>query len=47
LNANINDLVISKSFLNPRNEFGSINYFAIKVLGWKANKLFNFAIIVS
>ncbi|GES85300.1 hypothetical protein GLOIN_2v1848971 [Rhizophagus clarus] len=44
LNANINDLTISKSFLNPGSEFGGINDPAIKALGWKADKLSNFAI---
>ncbi|PKC55070.1 hypothetical protein RhiirA1_403161 [Rhizophagus irregularis] len=44
LNANINDLTISESFLDPGSEFGGINDPAIKVLGWKADKPSNFAI---
>ncbi|RGB24723.1 hypothetical protein C1646_725478, partial [Rhizophagus diaphanus] len=44
LNANINDLIISESFLDIASEFGSINNPAIKVLGWKADKPSNFAI---
>src|SRR5437016_380706 len=44
LNANINDLTISESFLDPSSEFGGINDPAIKALGWKADKLSNFAI---
>ncbi|GET03845.1 hypothetical protein GLOIN_2v1848971 [Rhizophagus clarus] len=44
LNANINDLTISESFLDPGSEFGGINDLAIKVLGWKADKPSNFAI---
>ena len=44
LNANINDLTISESFLDPGSEFGSINDPAIKALGWKADKPSNFAI---
>ena len=44
LNANINDLTISESFLDPGSEFSGINDPAIKVLGWKADKPSNFAI---
>src|SRR6266542_4696889 len=44
LNANINDLTISESFLDPSSEFGGINDPAIKTLGWKADKPSNFAI---
>ena len=44
LNAIINDLTISESFLDPGSEFGDINDPAIKALGWKADKLSNFAI---
>jgi hypothetical protein len=44
LNANINDLTISESFLDTASEFGSINDPAIKALGWKADKPSNFAI---
>ncbi|GET04377.1 hypothetical protein GLOIN_2v1778046 [Rhizophagus clarus] len=44
LNANINDLTISKSFLDPGSEFGDINNPAIEALGWKADKPSNFAI---
>ncbi|EXX68385.1 uncharacterized protein OCT59_010058 [Rhizophagus irregularis] len=44
LDANINDLTISESFLDPGSEFGGINDLAIKALGWKADKPSNFAI---
>ncbi|CAB4424312.1 unnamed protein product [Rhizophagus irregularis] len=44
LNANINDLIISKSFLDTASEFGGINDPAIKALRWKADKPSNFAI---
>src|SRR6266540_894496 len=44
LNANINDLTISESFLDPSSKFGSLNDPAIKALGWKADKPSNFAI---
>ncbi|CAG8549849.1 16030_t:CDS:2 [Cetraspora pellucida] len=44
LNANINDLAISESFLDPGSEFGGINDPAIKALGWKADKPSDFAI---
>src|SRR6266498_4507375 len=44
LNANINDLTISESFLDLGSEFSGINDLAIKVLGWKADKLSNFTI---
>jgi len=44
LNANINDLTISESFLDSGSEFGGINDPAIKALGWKADKPSNFAI---
>src|SRR6266540_4990286 len=44
LNTNINDLTIFKSFLDPNSEFSGINDLAIKALGWKADKLSNFAI---
>ncbi len=33
LNANINDLTISESFLDPSSEFNGINDLAIKALG--------------
>ncbi|RIA85569.1 hypothetical protein C1645_741466 [Glomus cerebriforme] len=44
LDANINDLTISESFLDSGSEFGGINDPAIKALEWKADKLSNFAI---
>src|SRR6266480_5067462 len=44
LNANINDLTISESFLDTGSELGGLNDPAIKALGWKADKLSNFAI---
>ncbi|GBC00488.1 hypothetical protein RclHR1_38780002 [Rhizophagus clarus] len=44
LDAIINDLTISESFLDPDSEFGGINDSAIKALGWKADKPSNFAI---
>jgi len=44
LNANINDLTISESFLDTGSELGSLNDPAIKALGWKADKPSNFAI---
>jgi hypothetical protein len=44
LNANINDLIISESFLDTASEFGGINDPAIKAFGWKADKPSNFAI---
>src|SRR6266498_3500857 len=44
LNANINDLTISKSFLDTDSELGGLNDPAIKTLGWKADKPSNFAI---
>jgi len=44
LNANINGLTISESFLDPGSEFSGINDPAIKALEWKADKLSNFAI---
>ncbi|RGB40876.1 hypothetical protein C1646_686958, partial [Rhizophagus diaphanus] len=44
LNAIINDLTISESFLDPGSEFGVVNDPAIKALEWKADKLSNFAI---
>ena len=44
LNASINDLLISESFLDNGSEFGGINDPAIKALGWKADKPSNFAI---
>jgi hypothetical protein len=44
LNANINDLTISESFLDTASEFGGLNDPAIKALGWKADKPSNFAI---
>jgi hypothetical protein len=44
LNANINDLTISKSFLDLGSKFGGINDSTIKVLRWKANKPSNFTI---
>ena len=42
LNANINDLTISESFLDSSSEFSGINNSAIKVLKQKAHKLSNF-----
>ena len=44
LNANINDLTISESFLDTGSELGDLNDPAIKTLGWKADKPSNFAI---
>ena len=44
LNANINDLTISESFLDTGSELGGLNDPAIKALGWKADKPSNFAI---
>src|SRR4051812_1145424 len=44
LNANINDLTISESFLDSDSEFSDINDLAIKALEWKADKPSNFAI---
>ncbi|UZO09460.1 uncharacterized protein OCT59_029683 [Rhizophagus irregularis] len=44
LNTIINDLTISKSFLDTASEFGGINDPAIKALRWKADKPSNFAI---
>ncbi|GES81413.1 hypothetical protein GLOIN_2v1848971 [Rhizophagus clarus] len=44
LNASINDLLISESFLDNGSKFGGINDPAIKALGWKADKPSNFAI---
>src|SRR3954447_892980 len=44
LNANINDLTISESFLDPSSEFSGINDPAIKAFEWKADKPSNFAI---
>ncbi|RGB25117.1 hypothetical protein C1646_724550, partial [Rhizophagus diaphanus] len=44
LNANINDLTISESFLDFGSEFGGINDPAIKALGCKADKPSNFTI---
>ncbi|GBC23467.2 hypothetical protein GLOIN_2v1778046 [Rhizophagus irregularis DAOM 181602=DAOM 197198] len=44
LNAIINDLTISESFLDSASEFGGINDPAIKAFGWKADKPSNFAI---
>ena len=38
LNANINDLTISESFLDTGNELGGLNDPAIEALGWKADK---------
>jgi hypothetical protein len=43
LNANINDLTISESFLDTGSEVGGMNDPAIKALGWKADKPSNFA----
>ena len=43
-NANINDLTISKSFLDPGSKFSGMNDPAIKTLGWEADKPSNFAI---
>jgi hypothetical protein len=44
LNASINDLPISESFLDNGSEFGCMSDPAIKALGWKADKPSNFAI---
>ena len=44
LNASINDLPISESFLDNGSEFSGMNDPAIKALGWKADKASNFAI---
>ncbi|CAG8647196.1 6328_t:CDS:2, partial [Diversispora eburnea] len=47
LNASINDLSISESFLDNGSEFGALNNAAINALGWKADKPSDFDIKVS
>ncbi|GBC10415.1 hypothetical protein RclHR1_09610002 [Rhizophagus clarus] len=44
LNANINDLLISNSFLDSASEFCCMNDPAINALGWKVDKPSDFAI---
>ncbi|CAG8614596.1 9652_t:CDS:2 [Ambispora gerdemannii] len=44
LNANINDLLISNSFLDCGSEFGGLNDATINALGWKADKPSDFGI---
>ncbi|RHZ67233.1 hypothetical protein Glove_302g47 [Diversispora epigaea] len=44
LNASINDLSISESFLDNGSEFGALNDAAINALGWKADKPSDFDI---
>ncbi|KAF0419047.1 hypothetical protein F8M41_007211 [Gigaspora margarita] len=44
LNASINDLSISESFLDNGSEFGVLNDATINALRWKANKPSNFDI---
>ncbi|POG75736.1 uncharacterized protein OCT59_022621 [Rhizophagus irregularis] len=44
LNAKIDDLTISNSFLDSASEFGGANNATINALGWKADKLSDFAI---
>ncbi|KAF0538515.1 hypothetical protein F8M41_007726 [Gigaspora margarita] len=44
LNTKIDDLTISNSFLDGGSEFGGVNDATIGVLGWKADKPFDFAI---
>ncbi|GBC13578.2 hypothetical protein GLOIN_2v1778046 [Rhizophagus irregularis DAOM 181602=DAOM 197198] len=44
LNAKIDDLMISNSFLDGRSEFGEVNDATINALGWKADKPSDFII---
>ena len=44
LNASINDLSISESFLDNGSEFGALNDATINALGWKADKPSDFDI---
>ena len=44
LNAKIDDLTISNSFLDGGSEFGGVNDATINTLGWKADKPSDFAI---
>ncbi|CAG8479989.1 12019_t:CDS:2 [Acaulospora colombiana] len=44
LNAKIDNISISNSFLDPGSEFGALNDATINVLGWKADKPSNFDI---
>src|SRR6266496_1987077 len=44
LNASINDLTISDSFLDQESEFDGINLATAKILGWKVDKPFKFAV---
>ncbi|CAG8635461.1 5054_t:CDS:2 [Diversispora eburnea] len=44
LNAKIDNLLISDSFLDPRSEIGVLNDSTINALGWKANKSSDFDI---
>ena len=44
LNAKIDDLTISNSFLDSESKFEEVNDATINVLGWKADKLLDFAI---
>ncbi|GBB92824.1 hypothetical protein RclHR1_20600009 [Rhizophagus clarus] len=44
LNAKIDDLTISNSFLNSASEFGEVNDATINALEWKADKPSDFAI---
>ncbi|RIA82855.1 hypothetical protein C1645_862028 [Glomus cerebriforme] len=44
LNAKINDLTISNSFLDGESEFGKMNDVTINAFGWKADKPSDFAI---
>ena len=44
LNASINDLSISESFLDNGSEFGALNNVAINALGWKVDKPSDFDI---
>ncbi|CAJ0759307.1 3624_t:CDS:2 [Entrophospora sp. SA101] len=44
LNASINDLTISESFLDNGSEFGALNDATINALGWKADKPSDFDI---
>ena len=44
LNASINDLTISESFLDNGSEFGALNDATINTLGWKADKPSDFDI---
>ena len=44
LHCNINDLLITNSFLDSVSEFGGVNDATINALGWKADKPSDFAI---